>query len=257
MGFRITNSILYRMTLGNVNRQRERLSVRQEQAASGLRVNRPSDDPAAVRTASVLRAALSANGQYERNVTQSRTRATRIESAIANTSDLLVRVRELALQGSNPLGTAEAGNLAGAVEQIHGSILAEANTTVNGSYVFGGYASDTPAFTVAGPFVEGTAPAPVTSFAGDSNEIVSQVDEGVTVTVTLAGVNLNLKPRTRRPSRTVTLALASESAFDTEGTSHSPVRSEGTQISHRLTPFYRSCAQNKNYAPPPTPVLFF
>lgn len=187
MGFRITNSILYRMTLGNVNRQRERLSVRQEQAASGLRVNRPSDDPAAVRTASVLRAALSANGQYERNVTQSRTRATRIESAIANTSDLLVRVRELALQGSNPLGTAEAGNLAGAVEQIHGSILAEANTTVNGSYVFGGYASDTPAFTVAGPFVEGTAPAPVTSFAGDSNEIVSQVDEGVTVTVTLNG----------------------------------------------------------------------
>ena len=116
---RVTSSMLLRNVMADVQRVRQRLAQTQERASSGLRINRPSDDPSAVRTGSELRAALSANGQYERNVTQSRTRATRIESAIANTSDLLVQVRELALQGSNPLGTSQAQNLAGAVEQIN------------------------------------------------------------------------------------------------------------------------------------------
>lgn len=186
MGFRITNSILYRTSLSNVSRQRERLAVRQEQAATGLRVNRPSDDPAAARTASVLRAALSANDQFGRNVLQSRSRVAGIESALASVNDLLVSLRERVLQGANdPTGDA-AVELAQGVEQIHGGLLAEANKTVGGSHVFGGYASDRPPFSVAGPFVDG-APAPVTSFVGDANEIVVQIDEGVSTEVTLDG----------------------------------------------------------------------
>lgn len=186
MGFRITNSILYRTTLANVSRQRERLAVRQEQAASGLRVNRPSDDPAAVRTASVLKAALSANEQFGRNVTQSRSRVQGMESALANVNELLVTLRDRVLQGANdPTGDA-AANLAQDVEQIHGSLLAEGNTTVGGSHVFSGYASQTPPFAVAGPFVDGS-PSPVTSFAGDRNELVVQIDEGVSTRVTLNG----------------------------------------------------------------------
>jgi len=112
MGVRITNSILYRTALANVSRQREQLAVRQEQAASGLRVNRPSDDPAAVRTTSVLNAALLANGQFERNVSQARSRVSVMESALSNVYDLMVSLRQSVLQGANdPTGDA-ATNLA-------------------------------------------------------------------------------------------------------------------------------------------------
>lgn len=187
MGFRITNAILYRTTLGNVARQRERLVETQERASSGLRVNRPSDDPSAVRTASVLKAALAENDQYSSNVTQARPRVARTESAIANVHELLVRARELALQGANEtLDDAAAADLAGEVESLHQAILAEANTRVNGSYVFGGYATTTPAFSASGPFVDGS-PAPTVSFDGDPNEIETAVDEGVRLRVTLNG----------------------------------------------------------------------
>lgn len=186
MGFRITNSILYRSALANVSRQRERLAVRQEQAASGLRVNRPSDDPSAVRSASVLNAALLANDQYERNLSQARSRTTGMESALGNVNDLLVSLREIVLQGANdPTGEASA-DLAQTAEELHGAVVAEANTTIGGSYVFGGYRSDAPPFTVAGPFVSG-APSPATSFVGDANEIQTKVDENVTTAVTLNG----------------------------------------------------------------------
>jgi len=187
MGFRITNSLLYRSTLSDVSRQRERLVDTQEQASSGLRVNRPSDDPAAARTASVLKAALAVNGQYERNLGQARTRVARMESAIATARDLLVRVRELALQGaSDTIGDAAAGDLAGEVAQIHGGMLAEGNAQVNGAYVFSGFASTTPAFASTGPFVDG-APAPTVSFGGDPNEIETAVDESVRLRSTLNG----------------------------------------------------------------------
>jgi flagellar hook-associated protein 3 FlgL len=90
------------------------------------------------------------------------------------------------LQGANDTTGDAAIDLVQEVEQIHASVLAEANTTVNGSYVFGGYASQTPPFSVAGPFVEG-APSPATSFDGDPNEIVVSIDQGVSTTVTLNG----------------------------------------------------------------------
>lgn len=187
MGFRITNSILYRTTLGNVDRQRMRLVDLQEKAASGLKINRPSDDPAGVRTATVLRSALQVNEQYGRNVVQARTRVARVESAISTTRDLLIRVRELALQGaSETVGEEAARDLSKEVEQLHGSILGEANTRVNGSFIFSGYASDTAPFDWVGPFPP-APPAPGVTFAGDANEISTAVDEGVSVTVSLNG----------------------------------------------------------------------
>ena len=42
---RITQSMLIRTALNDVTQQRLRLSRIQEQASSGLAINRPSDDP--------------------------------------------------------------------------------------------------------------------------------------------------------------------------------------------------------------------
>ena len=56
--------MLVRTALANINQQRLRLAQTQEQATSGLRINRPSDDPVAARLAMQYRRAQAATEQF-------------------------------------------------------------------------------------------------------------------------------------------------------------------------------------------------
>jgi len=184
---RVTNSSLLRSALADIQRQRARLFEVQEQAASGLRINRPSDDPSGASAALLLRAGLDAIAQFERNLGQTRVRVDAVDSALAASTDLLIRARELAIAGAND--TNDAGSralIAEEVEALHGALLSEANTRSGGAHVFAGHASATEPFVVAGPFVDGS-PAPAVGFAGDSNEVEVAIDEGVSVRATRDG----------------------------------------------------------------------
>ncbi|NNL68314.1 MAG: flagellar hook-associated protein FlgL, partial [Myxococcales bacterium] len=169
MTTRITTSTVTRTTLADVQRQRARLFRAQEQAASGLRVNRPSDDPAAASAALLLRAAEDQTDQFSRNISQARSRIQVVESSLAGTTDLLLRARELAMTGANDIhDDVSRALIAEEVEALHGNLLSEANRRAASGFVFGGYASDTTPFVASGPFQDGQ-PAPTVAFAGDSN----------------------------------------------------------------------------------------
>ena len=71
---RITQSMIYRGGLEQLNGQRTRLARVQEQAASGLRLNRPSDDPVDYQTVLRLRDSLSQTGRFLRTIDNARTR---------------------------------------------------------------------------------------------------------------------------------------------------------------------------------------
>lgn len=187
MTARITSSMVVRTALTGIHGARERLSVTQEQAASGLRVNRPSDDPAAASRAAQLRADAAATEQYDRNVEQARARLATAEDSLRSAGDVLVRARELAIQGSN--GTLDAGArriLAQEVESLFDELLAAGNARNTGAWIFAGTASGTPAFAASGPFVSGT-PAPTVAFGGDSIEIEVAIGDGQRAVATLDG----------------------------------------------------------------------
>ena len=184
---RVTSSMLLRTALANINSQRLRLAETQEQASSGLRVNRPSEDPVAARLAMQYRSAQQANGQFERNIGQGQGRLRSVEGAVDASADLVVRARELAIQASNDTLDADARlAIAREIAALHDALLANANTRHTGSYVFGGYLSDVPAFVSTGPFVEGQPP-PVVTYQGDGNEIEVEIEEGVRVASSLDG----------------------------------------------------------------------
>ncbi len=188
MGLRVTNSLLIREALADLNRVRRRHSSSQEQAASGLRINRPSDDPSGFSAAQLLRSGVDATQQYLRNISQSRTRISAVETAFADTSDLLIRARELAIAGPNGTQSAESRlQTAREVEALHDELLGIGNTTIGGAYVFAGYASDNPAFSAAGAFTDAPVAAPTVSFVGDANEIRVPIDDAVSVRVTANG----------------------------------------------------------------------
>lgn len=187
MSMRVTNSMVMRTALNGVFRAREQLSETQEQAASGLRVNRPSDDPASASHATQLRGEGRAVDQYRRNIVQVRARLVTIEDAVGAAEDAIVRAREIAIQGSN--GTMDASGrqlLAQEVETIFDEMLASGNARSSGGWVFGGIASGTSAFNSSGPFVSGSPP-PTVVFGGSSTEVEVAIDEGRRATATLDG----------------------------------------------------------------------
>jgi flagellar hook-associated protein 3 FlgL len=180
--------MIHRIALSDVTRARQRLAVSQEQASSGLVINRPSDDPVGAGLVVTIEARLAALAQQERTVSAAKARVAAGEGAVADAMDLLVRARELALQGANATQDASTrAQIAREVEGLHGSLLASANTRYDGGYVFAGFASDAPPFVASGPFSSPPPAAPLVSYAGDGNEIEVEIEDGVQVAVNADG----------------------------------------------------------------------
>ena len=190
MGMRITNSMLTRTALNGVFEQRQRLAVTQEQAATGLRINRPSDDPVGASRAAILRSEAGANSQFQRNIEQALGRMVTVERSIASSQDAILRARELAIQGANDsLGPEARSLLAKEVETLFDELLAAGNARHAGGAVFAGTVSATLPFVRSGPFVSGSPP-PTVTFAGDTTEIEVGIAEGRRIPTTLSGARV-------------------------------------------------------------------
>ena len=185
---RITQSMISRMGLNQLDFARGRLARTQEQAATNLRINRPSDDPVDYRTAAHLRDAIAQTQQFERAIDLSRTRFRTTDTAIGQSHLVLSEARVAALAARN--GTAGDVDRPARLQQVEAlfeQLLDNANSvSPGGGYVFSGKASDTQTFTRVGDFVSGSPP-PVVTFAGENSDLEVEIDEGVFVEVTLDG----------------------------------------------------------------------
>ncbi|NNL67813.1 MAG: flagellar hook-associated protein FlgL [Myxococcales bacterium] len=184
----MTQTMLFRTALANLDQQRSRLATTQEQAASGLRINRPSDDPLGAGQSLLMRSTDSAIEQLQRNGSNARSRLAVVEDTLGGASDILLRARELAIQGSNDVQDAESRSLiAREIEGLHDAMLNSANTRFGGGHVFAGFASDTPPFVASGSFSDAPPTAPSVSYVGDSGEVRVAIEEGSTVQVSFDG----------------------------------------------------------------------
>ena len=96
--------MIARVGITQLSDQRNRLARTQEMAATGLRVNRPSDDPVDYRTILFLKDSMSQTGRFMRSIDLARTRIRSTEEALAGAADAvnLARVRGLeARNGTN------------------------------------------------------------------------------------------------------------------------------------------------------------
>ncbi|MEZ4278075.1 MAG: flagellar hook-associated protein FlgL [Myxococcota bacterium] len=185
---RITQSMLSRMNMQQLTLQRGRLARTQEQASTGRRLNRPSDDPVDFRSALRLKDAMSQTDRYLRSVDLSRTRLRASEEAMADAMDVVGEAQALAVQARNSTNGPDArAALRSQVEQYFDQLLDASNAKApGGGYVFAGVTSDSPAFVQTGSFVSGSPP-PTVAFAGDDRPIEVEIDEGVTIEVTRSG----------------------------------------------------------------------
>jgi len=188
---RVTQSMMSRMSMDQLQLQKARLARTQEQASTGRRLNRPSDDPVDYRSALRLKDSLSQTGRYLRSIDLSRTRLRATEEAIADSTDVVSDAKTKAIQARNSSnGPTARAALRVEVEQLFDRLLDASNArAAGGGYVFSGVASDTAAFVQTGTFVTGSAP-PTVAFAGDDSAIAVEIDEGVSIEVTRSGAQV-------------------------------------------------------------------
>jgi flagellin len=101
MGLRINNNIASLNAQRNLSRSQESLGRTFERLSSGLRITRAADDAAGLAISERLRSRVRSLNQASRNANDGVSLVQTAEGALDEVSNILVRLRELAVQASN------------------------------------------------------------------------------------------------------------------------------------------------------------
>jgi flagellar hook-associated protein 3 FlgL len=186
---RVTQSMLARMGMDQLSAQRARMARTQEMAATGLRINRPSDDPIDYRTVQSLKDSLAQTGRFIRSIDLTRPRFGAVENALSESALLVGQAKDKAIAVSSTTNFDQRSRdiFKAEIESIFDQLVSFGNSRgPGGEYIFSGVASDTASFTASGSFVSGSPP-PTVTFNGDDTALEVEIDEGVYVAVTRGG----------------------------------------------------------------------
>jgi flagellar hook-associated protein 3 FlgL len=173
---RISTAQLHQQGANAILDNQSRMARTQMQLTTGRRILAPSDDPAGAGQVLRLTEAVVAAEQYRKNADAARSRLEIEEGVLAQTTDMLQRARELAVQGLNGTnGASSRAKIATEIRQILGALVGAANSTdQNGDYLFAGYYQGTTL-----PFVDSGGGNYV--YNGDQGQRLLQVSDTLQV----------------------------------------------------------------------------
>jgi len=178
---RVTQGMIFDSTNASIASTLAAVQKATEQVSSQKQLNRPSDNPADVRSAVQLHDTLSELNQFLRNIDTASSKVDAQDTALGSAGDLLQRANELAIEGAN--GTLDASNrqaIGQEVSQLIEAMAQDAGAKVNDEYVFSGFRVDRPPYTV-------TAPGTVSAYQGDHGVSVARVGPASTLQINVAG----------------------------------------------------------------------
>lgn len=185
---RVSEQMIFNNLTNRLRRQSSAILMLQEQVSTGKRINRPSDDPIGQAEIINFDKSLLASDQYLRNIDRLESFVVASEIVIQAVQNQLHRARELAVQGANATNTAvDRTIMAKEVRQIYDQLIALANTSHEGAYIFAGNETNTQPFVNKGTFIGTTIPTPATITAA-SNDVLNMTVDGVTASVTISPI---------------------------------------------------------------------
>ena len=139
-GLSIANNLLANNVSLNLNRNQEALRSTVTQLSSGLRINTAADDPSGLAIAEKLQAQVNGFDQAVKNVQDANNAATVAEGALQTTTDILQRIRSLAVEASSDITSpTDKQNLQAEVSQLLLEVnRISQNTNFNGSALLDG-----------------------------------------------------------------------------------------------------------------------
>ena len=143
---RVTQSQIFSLARVQLAKQSSELSKRQQEISTGLRIQRPSDDPAAMRRSLIQKDRMDRLDSHLSSIqfTQSRLSQAAVQLQDANT--LLVRARGIALQAPQATDDSEVHALVSELNGILDQLTRVANSSDENGYLFSGTASRTRPF---------------------------------------------------------------------------------------------------------------
>ena len=145
---KISTTLSFQRSLDSMQETQAQVAKTREQLASGKAIVRPSDDTMTVSSIENLDRAITKEETYQVIMGQLKDRYQLEETALTNGSDLLVRIKELALQGANAtLSAKDREIIAVEVKGLRDELLSIANSRdEHGNSVFAGGNSEVTAF---------------------------------------------------------------------------------------------------------------
>jgi len=149
---RITNQVLLNYAIGSNRKIMTGIGDAQRSIVSGLRVERPSDDPDVVGRLMEASSSLRASDQYSKNLSLAKSRLSLEDVTLDQITNYLTRAKELAVsQGGSTASQATRATVKGEIDGLREAIVELANTQFAGSYMFAGDYADQRPFSDTGP----------------------------------------------------------------------------------------------------------
>lgn len=160
---RVTQSMISQHTLRNMSNSYEKLMNLQEQATSGKKLNRPSDDPIGTVKSLNYRTNLNENNQYKENFTEAYKWLDNSDGSLEEANKVMQRIRELTVSASN--GTKledEREAIRIEVSGLKEHLVSIANKNIEGKFLFNGInTGQAPVDNKSGTIVVGTSEKPI------------------------------------------------------------------------------------------------
>jgi flagellar hook-associated protein 3 FlgL len=187
---RISTQQIYTQGIESFQHQQAKLSKLQEQISTGVRLTKPSDDPSASTRVLELEQSLSLINQYQSNISSAENRLELEEGTLSGLDNLVVRVRELAIQANNAsLDDVALRAIGIQIDERMNELMSLANSRDNnGEYLFAGFQNRTEPFTETQ-----TGSLQHVVFNGDQGQRLMQISETRQVAVDDSGKSLFLE----------------------------------------------------------------
>jgi flagellar hook-associated protein 3 FlgL len=169
---RISTGQIFEQGLAAMLSQQSALAKTQQQIATGKTFASPADDPVAAVRALSFEREFNLLGQYIGNGNTAIDKLTTEEDGLRGVTNVLQRIRELAIQGLNDTNTQiDRAAIAQEILALNEQLLSFANTRdASGNYLYSGFSTDTQPYTSIGA-----------SYSGDEGQRNIQVGPGVLI----------------------------------------------------------------------------
>lgn len=180
---RITNRVLVKGYLSDLNINLQNMRRLQEQLSSGREIRRPSDDPFRVARTMELTTGISLNERYKKNIDEGLGWLETSEIALGQMGEVIQRIRELSVQGGNgTYNEAQRNPIELEIEQLKEQLMQIGNTSFEGRYIFGGDKTTNPPFGYENGKI---------IYNGSGNNLLREFSQGVTIGIGVTGDSFN------------------------------------------------------------------
>lgn len=196
---RISNQMSNNNVVKNLNRHQKDLDEVQMQIGTGMKIQKPSDDPGLATNQMYFRSRLHELEQFSRNLYDGKARLEQSDGALSAVTDILQRVRVLTVQAANGIYQGDKGfelevAIGKEIDQHIRAMVEIANSRdATGKYIFGGHTIDKAPFEAIETKEKGLKGIYIqeqivsVDYRGDIGEQIRELDKGEYIGVTTPG----------------------------------------------------------------------